>query len=97
VLRALGAGGRQAGAFVVAEAGVVLGLGLALGAALGAAVAWVLVTVLSGVFDPPPGAPAVPWGYLGLLAAAVVGGIVVACGVVLVSVRRLGVSAMRDS
>jgi putative ABC transport system permease protein len=97
VLRALGAGGRQAGAFVIAEAGVVLGLGLALGAALGAAVAWVLVTVLSGVFDPPPGSPAVPWGYLGLLAAAVVGGIVVACGVVLVSVRRLGVSAMRDS
>jgi putative ABC transport system permease protein len=97
VLRALGADGRQAAAFVVAEAAVVLGLGLVLGSALGAAVARVLVTVLSGVFDPPPSSPAVPWHYLGLLAAAVVGGIVVACAAVLMFMRRIGVAGMRDS
>jgi len=96
VLRALGADGRQAAAFVVAEAAVVLVLGLVLGSALGAAVARVLVTVLSGVFDPPPSSPAVPWGYLGLLTAAVVGGIVVACAAALMSVHRMGMAAMRD-
>jgi putative ABC transport system permease protein len=97
VLQALGARAGQAAAFVVAEAAVVLVLGLALGAALGAAVARVLVAVLSGVFDPPPSSAAVPWAYLGLLTAAVVAGIAVACGVALGSVRRTGVAAMRDS
>jgi putative ABC transport system permease protein len=96
VIRALGARGRQAAAFVVGEAGVVVVLGGVLGAVLGAAVAQVLVTVLSGVFDPPPSTLAVPWAYLAVLAAAVLGGIGVACGVVMAVVRRAGIATMRE-
>jgi len=97
VIRALGARGRQAAAFVVGEAAVVLVLGLVLGAVLGGVLAKALVAVLSGVFDPPPSSVAVPWTYLGLLAAGVTMGIVLACAAVLASVRRSGVAAMRES
>jgi putative ABC transport system permease protein len=96
-IRALGARGQQAAAFVVGEAGVVVVLGVVLGAVLGAVLAQVLVTVLSGVFDPPPDSLAVPWGYLALLAVAVVGGIAVACAVVLAMVRRAGIATMREA
>jgi putative ABC transport system permease protein len=96
VIRALGARGRQASAFVVGEAGVTVVLGVVLGAVLGAALARVLVTVLSGVFDPPPSALAVPWTYLALLGIAVVGGVVLACGAVLAMVRRAGIGIMRE-
>lgn len=97
ILSALGARPRQAAAFVVGEAATVVVLGIALGAALGAALSRVLVAVLSGVFDPPPSALAVPWTYLGLLAAAVVGSIAVACAVVLWWARRAPVSLLRDA
>jgi putative ABC transport system permease protein len=97
VIRALGARPRQAAAFVVGEALVVVVAGLALGAALGGVLAEVLVSVLSGVFDPPPSALAVPWGYLSLLTAAVVGSIVAASAVVLRWTRRAAVAALRES
>jgi putative ABC transport system permease protein len=97
VIRALGARPRQAAAFVVGEALVVVVAGLALGAALGGVLAKVLVSVLSGVFDPPPSALAVPWGYLSLLTAAVVGSIVAASAVVLRWTRRAAVAALRES
>jgi putative ABC transport system permease protein len=96
VIRALGARGRQAAAFVIGEAGVTVVLGVVLGAVLGAVLARVLVAVLSGVFDPPPSALAVPWAYLALLAVAVVGGVALACGVVLAIVRRAGIATMRE-
>jgi putative ABC transport system permease protein len=97
VLRALGARPRQTAAFVVGEAAVVVVLGLGLGAVLGGALARVLVSVLSGVFDPPPSALAVPWTYLTLLAVAVVGSIAVACAVVLAWTRRASASSLRES
>jgi putative ABC transport system permease protein len=53
----------------------VTGGGVTLGAVIATAIAYVLVKVLTGVFDPPPDAPAVPLAYLGgvtlLVAAAV--------------------------
>jgi putative ABC transport system permease protein len=97
VLRALGARPRQTAAFVVGEAAVVVVLGLGLGAVLGGALARVLVSVLSGVFDPPPSALAVPWTYLTLLAVAVVGSIAVACAVVVAWTRRASASSLRES
>jgi putative ABC transport system permease protein len=96
LLRALGAGSRQAAAFVVGEAITIVVLGLALGAVLGAALSRVLVAVLTGVFDPPPSALAVPWAYLGVLVAAVVGSIAVACAGVLWWARRAPVSLLRE-
>jgi putative ABC transport system permease protein len=64
IAAALGATRRQLRDLVTAEA-LVLGVGgTAAGAAVGAVLAHVLVAVLTGVFDPPPAAPSIPWGYL---------------------------------
>lgn len=51
--------------------------GLGLGVAIAGGISVMLVKVLTGVFDPPPAALAVPWAYLGgvtlLVAASVLG------------------------
>jgi putative ABC transport system permease protein len=54
------------------EAAFVTVAGLVAGAAGGWLLSQMLVKVLTGVFDPPPSALAVPWAYL-----AVVGGVAV--------------------
>jgi putative ABC transport system permease protein len=69
ITRILGATPRQVRAFLVGESLTVGVGGILLGALAGAALAWMLVQVLTGVFDPPPSAPAVPWGYLALTLA----------------------------
>jgi putative ABC transport system permease protein len=48
-----------------------------------------LVAMLQHVFDPPPDTLAVPWTFLGLLAAAAIGATVVASGLAVRSIRRL--------
>jgi putative ABC transport system permease protein len=69
ITRALGGRPRQVAAFVRVEAGLVTLTGLALGAVAGWVLSLVLVKILTGVFDPPPAALAVPWNYLGVIAA----------------------------
>ena len=69
---ALGATPRQLAAFLWAEAAIVAGGGLLAGAVAGWALSRMLVTVLSGVFDPPPAALSVPAGYLASAAAVAV-------------------------
>jgi putative ABC transport system permease protein len=64
VLVALGARPRQLGAFVWSEAALVIGSGMVLGLLAGALIAYVLVKLLTGVFDPPPEVLSVPWSYL---------------------------------
>jgi putative ABC transport system permease protein len=70
VLSALGASARQLRAFLASEALTIVIPGAVFGTALGFAVAQVLVVILTGVFDPPPEALTVPWGYLALLVLA---------------------------
>jgi putative ABC transport system permease protein len=70
ILTALGAKPRQLGAFVWSEAALVLVGGSVVGLAAGSAIAYVLVKLLTGVFDPPPEALSVPWLYLTALVAA---------------------------
>jgi putative ABC transport system permease protein len=41
-----------------------------IGICVGTLIAWVLITVLRGVFDPPPDVIAMPWGYLALTITA---------------------------
>lgn len=73
VLVALGATPGQTGAFVWGEGLLILISGAVVGVATGFAVAAMLVTVLTGVFDPPPEALAVPVTYIvALVIAAVV-------------------------
>ncbi len=88
-MAALGAPLRRVGAFVWSEAALVLGAGLVLAAGLGFALALMLVAMLQHVFDPPPDALAVPWGYLLGLAGAAVGGGAVATALAGRSLRRL--------
>ena len=68
ILLALGASPRQLGAFLWSEALLVYLAGMAAGLGIGAALAWVLVKLMTQVFDPPPETLYVPWGYLGWLA-----------------------------
>jgi len=71
ILAALGARDGQIGSFLWSEGLLILGGGAVIGAATGFAVAEMLVKVLTGVFDPPPEALAVPGLYLAGLAIAV--------------------------
>ncbi|MFE2145646.1 ABC transporter permease [Streptomyces sp. NPDC059456] len=68
----LGATGHQLRGLVLTEAAVLTAGGLVGGALIGWSLSRMLVTVLTGVFDPPPAAMAVPWGYLTLTVAATV-------------------------
>ena len=85
IANALGATRRQLRSFVLAEAAILVACGLTAGAVLGWALTRMLVTVLSGVFDPPPAALSVPWTYL----AATVVAIVIAIGAVSATTVRL--------
>ncbi|HEV7178161.1 MAG TPA: FtsX-like permease family protein, partial [Solirubrobacteraceae bacterium] len=84
-MAALGADLRAIGAFVWTEAALVLGAALLLAVVLGTLLALMLVAMLQHVFDPPPDALTVPWGYLiGLVGAAIATG---AAAVAIISTR----------
>jgi putative ABC transport system permease protein len=96
IASALGARPRDLGAFVWGESGFVTGGGLVLGALVAAGIATMLITILTGVFDPPPDAPAIPWGYLvGVCGLAVVATLV-AGALTLRRLRRPAISTLRD-
>jgi putative ABC transport system permease protein len=80
ILTALGAKPRQLGAFVWSEAALVLIVGGVVGLAAGGAVAYVLVKLLTGVFDPPPEALSIPWAYLTALVAVAGLAVAIAAG-----------------
>jgi putative ABC transport system permease protein len=96
LLAALGATARQRGRFLTAEARALLAGGLLGGAALGAIIAYLLVKVLTGIFDPAPTGLTVPTGYLAVLLLSVAA----ATAAVLIVFGRLaarsGPSQLRD-
>ncbi|MCW2997187.1 MAG: hypothetical protein JWN65_736 [Solirubrobacterales bacterium] len=97
IARALGARNRSLGAFVYSEALFVIGGGLLIGAIGGAWISFMLVKVLTGVFDPPPSAASIPALYLGGVLVASVGAIVaVSAGTVRAVRRRPVVEALRE-
>ena len=96
VLAALGARPRQLGAFLWAETLLVFVGGALVGGALGLGIAQMLVVLLTGVFDPPPEALAVSWGYLGALVGAGAVAMVLAVAATLAGARRPLVDALRD-
>jgi len=93
---ALGAKPRQLGGFVWSEAAFVTGGGLIAGALIGWALAAMLVKVLTGVFDPPPAALAVPWIYLASVAGAAIAAVIVATITTIARVQRSPVTVVRD-
>jgi putative ABC transport system permease protein len=96
ITAALGARGRQLGAFVWSESVFVTGLGALLGAGTAALLSIMLVDVLTGVFDPPPDALSIPWPYLAALAAALIVSVLAAGALTLRSLRRPSVDELRD-
>jgi len=93
---ALGAKARQLGGFVWGEAAFVTVGGLAAGSVGGWALSHMLVQVLTGVFDPPPAALAVPWAYLATVAVVAVVAMAVAAGTAIRSTRRPAITIIRD-
>ena len=87
VLAALGATGRQAAAFLLAEVGLVVAVGLLVGLLVGRVLAEMLVIILAGVFDPPPTAPIVDWAAVGLQLALALGAVALATAI---GLARLG-------
>ncbi|MGY3485107.1 putative ABC transport system permease protein [Bradyrhizobium sp. USDA 4011] len=80
VLSALGATRRQLGAFLWGEGLFIVLGGAIMGIVVGFAIAYALVTLLAGVFDPPPETLSVPWLYVtvALITALVCGSIAIA-------------------
>jgi putative ABC transport system permease protein len=93
---ALGAKSRQLGSFIWSETAFVTVGGLILGAAGAGALAYVLVKVLTGVFDPPPTNIAIPWLYLGSLAVVATVTVIVAALAAIRSARRPAMDVLRD-
>jgi putative ABC transport system permease protein len=96
IASALGARTRQLSSFVWTEAAFVNVVGVVVGALTGWGIAQVLVKILTGVFDPPPGSLSVPWGYLTTVLAAIAGAVVIAGSSALRSVRRPQPQVLRD-
>lgn len=96
LLGALGATARQRGRFFAGEAWALLVGGVLAGTVMAATMSYLLVKVLTGVFDPPPSGATLPGGYL----LALVGSVAVATGGVVLSVSRLGsrtsIAELRD-
>ncbi|MFJ5029478.1 FtsX-like permease family protein [Streptomyces sp. NPDC088560] len=92
----LGARTRQLRGMVLTEALLLAAAGLAGGALIGWALSEMLVKVLTGVFDPPPAALAVPGGYLALTALAALAAVLAAALNGIRRARRPAVEELRD-
>lgn len=96
LLAALGAKRTQLGAFLWSEGVVIQVSGGIIGIALGFGIAQMLVTILTGVFDPPPEVLSIPWPYLVLMAAAAIASMIAAVLSTQLASRRPAVEALRD-
>ena len=55
-----------------------------------------LVKVLTGVFDPPPSAPAVPWPYLTTVGVIIIAAVALASATAVRMARRPAISVLRE-
>ncbi|MCW2901234.1 MAG: transporter integral rane protein [Streptosporangiaceae bacterium] len=92
----LGARPRQLGAFVWTEVAVVTVGALVLGGVAGWTLSQMLVKVLTGVFDPPPAALSVPWGYLVLVGGVALATLLLAGWAAIRAVRKPPLTVLRD-
>ncbi|ORC22387.1 FtsX-like permease family protein [Rhodococcus qingshengii] len=96
IASALGGSARQLRSFVVAEAGVLIVGGLLAGSLTGWVLSEMLVTVLTGVFDPPPTSLTVPWTYLAAVGSTLVVVVVVVAATTSHLARRAPLTALRE-
>ncbi len=78
IVSALGASRQQLRRLSVGEPAFVVTVGLFVGAVVGATLSYLLVKILTGVFDPPPAHLAWPWPYLALAVLGTVTAVVTA-------------------
>ncbi|QSE84759.1 ABC transporter permease [Rhodococcus koreensis] len=96
IVTALGGTRRHTASIVLAEAAVVTAGGAVLGVIGGVVLSHLLVTVLSGVFDPPPATLTVPWAYLTLVAAATAAAIAAVTTAAAHTAARYPISVLRE-
>ncbi|MHA6622385.1 FtsX-like permease family protein [Pseudonocardia sp. DLS-67] len=96
IAAALGASRRQLRGFLFGEAAVVTLGGLLFAAIGGSLLSSMLVAVLTGVFDPPPSAVAVPWPYLAAVTVLAVAAVGVAVAVTEYVISRPAPWIMRE-
>jgi putative ABC transport system permease protein len=96
IASALGARRRQLASFVWSEAAYVTIGGLVLGSLAGWGLSYVIVKILTGVFDPPPEHLSVPWAYLASLGAAAAITVFAAGAGMLRATRKPAVELIRD-
>jgi len=95
VLKMIGAGKKELDAFIRSETWVIFAGGASAGCILGFGVAWMLVKVLSGVFDPPPEFLSVPWIYMGILLATALVSTIAASTIISRLTRQSAVEEIR--
>ncbi len=78
ILLSLGASRREVRSFIWCEALIVAGIGLLAGTLIGLVDAWMLVRLLSGVFDPPPDYLTLPLMSLGFMLVGAIAAVVLA-------------------
>ncbi len=93
----MGANRKQLRGLVLAEGALVAVAGLLVGTVTGAVLSAMLVAVLTGVFDPPPAALAVPWPYLIGIGAVTVIAVIAAALVVARRSDRPAVEVLRET
>lgn len=96
IMSVLGAKRRQLRGLVLGEGLVVFAGGLLGGGLIAWGLSWMLVKVLTGVFDPPPDTVAVPWTYLAVTVVAVAAALVVAALTSARASTRPAVEELRD-
>jgi putative ABC transport system permease protein len=96
IAAALGARSRQLASFVWSEAIFVTVGGLVLGLLSGWCLSFMIVKILTGVFDPPPPHLFVPWAYLAALGGVTCGTIVAAGAGAIRAMRRPAAGIIRD-
>jgi putative ABC transport system permease protein len=97
ILTALGANESQVRAFLWSEGLATLIGGSIIGLAMGFGVAWMLVKVLTGVFDPPPTSLLVPWLYLVILICAAIVSTIIAVLLSYAHSHKSGIAVMREN
>jgi putative ABC transport system permease protein len=91
IATALGAKTKQLGGFIWSEAAFVGVAGIAMGILSGYLLSYMLVKILTGVFDPPPSSLSFPWIYLAGVGAIAIGAVLAAA---LATIRRMRVPNM---
>lgn len=96
ILTAIGAKRDQLSSFLWAEGALVVLGGTIFGLLSGTVTAWMLVKLLTGVFDPAPDALSIPWFYVGTVTTLVIASVVAAVSFTNVRSAKATAEMLRD-